>query len=135
MEQEVLSANDVVRIDRRLLEIFVAETRRHLDAMRRGVVALRQDDLSKASLIWRGAHTIAGNAAMLDLRAFVEIASAVERLRGERSIDVARAAADWIVDAIDEMESLVNCIEIPASESRTLNLHPVPRPSRPAADA
>lgn len=116
-------AEDVLRIDQRLLSIFVMEARKHIAAMRRGVRVLCQGDAERTEEIWRGAHTIAGSAAMLDLQDFVDVARAIERLGGTHSSEIAVAAAAWIADAIDEIERLVESVEVAASRSRTLTLN------------
>lgn len=94
-----------------LLVVFDAECREHLAAMCRALDTLehRPADWNAVSVVVRGAHTIAGNAAMMALTAPTKLARALEqaaiRLHGGRQAAgmSAMALMRESVEALDAM--------------------------------
>lgn len=94
------------------VEIFIREAEEHLEALRRGFLALEKDGVSDAQLneLLRSAHTLKGSANMVDL---VELAGVAHRLEdllkglqsGEQ--DFSSDLVDVLLVSADAIEALM----------------------------
>lgn len=95
----------------RLMRVFVEEAHRRLREMHTGLTALRANDQAGAALLWRGAHTIKGNASMMDLDVLANLAASIERFGADAPFAVVVAGADWVADVIASLEDGVAALE------------------------
>jgi len=103
-------------IDREpLLRVFFSEGEDLLSAMESAAVALERtpDDRDLVNTLFRGAHTLKGNASSVDLPAIVEVAHATEDLLDQ--IRAHRVAArpeiiSLLLQAIDALRAMVDTV-------------------------
>jgi two-component system chemotaxis sensor kinase CheA len=130
-----------------LLQTFLEETQENLVSMEQALVALEAhpDDDEALRAVFRGAHTIKGNAATLGFRAVAELAHAFEdvlaRLR-ERTLAPSTSLTTLLLRALDALREAVQGAGagadalVPAHEAVRAALaryaHEEPTPPRPA---
>jgi two-component system chemotaxis sensor kinase CheA len=95
-----------------LMPTFLAETDEHLAQMEQALVGLEThpDDGEQLAVVFRGAHTMKGNAAVLDLRPVEELAHVVEglldRLR-DGSVALTGGLVSLLLAAVDAFREMV----------------------------
>jgi two-component system, chemotaxis family, sensor kinase CheA len=101
-------------IDRNvLMTLFLGEAGENLAAMEEALVALEAapDDRDLVDTVFRGAHTLKGNAATLDVEPVVELAHLVEdlldNLRAER-FAVTPGLITLLLRCVDALEAMIN---------------------------
>lgn len=98
----------------RYRELFLSETREHLDSMARLLVALesRPDDADGLDTLFRLAHSIKGMAASMGYGEMAEQAHAMEDLLDDcrQAGRVAPAAIDRLLDGCDRLEKRLAAI-------------------------
>lgn len=90
-----------------LREVFLEEAWLRLGEMRGGLSGLASGDAQAAVLLWRGAHTLRGNAAMADLEVMAQLAAAVERAGKRLTPAVAAVAVPCLAAAVEHLGLLV----------------------------
>ena len=103
---------EALTIDARLLGIFLDDAGRCLAEMRAGLTALHGDKADGLAPLWRGAHNLRGNAAMLGLDTLAELAAAIERFGNATTFAVVRTADAWLIDTIDEIQAQVETLDL-----------------------
>lgn len=94
-----VNTNSSVDIDAEMTGIFLEEAERCLGEME-AAWRVMLDGMPMPAEFWRGAHTIRGNAAMLEFHALSEVAADLER--------TAKTAADVDLISVGKLELLVS---------------------------
>lgn len=105
------------------LDMFLDESREHLQNMNDGLLALEQrpDDLSVVQEIFRGAHTLKGMSATMGFSDMAELTHKLENvLDAIRNEELAATseAVDILLKGADELEAMTNDIAEGGSGSR-----------------
>lgn len=98
-----------------LLAIFLQEAEQRLGEMRTGLSGLQKSPpaWSEAESLWRGAHAVRGNAAMVGFNALSDLAGATElaaKAVSARAQDVGSAVTNVFAHSIAGMRCLVSDI-------------------------
>lgn len=95
-------------------DLFVSETREHLQTMSQLVVALEQGtaDPDGIAALFRAAHSVKGMAASLELEAITELAHALEDLmdRVRKGLPFAKGVADLFLEGIDFLHLMADAV-------------------------
>lgn len=94
-------------------DLFIEESRRHLQTLNLGILSLEQDPEDAAALndIFRAAHTLKGMAATMGYTGIAQVAHALEDLLDQARAGVSNATPSWITllfTAVDRVEALVD---------------------------
>jgi two-component system chemotaxis sensor kinase CheA len=95
-------------------DLFVSETREHLQTMSQLVVALEQGaaDPDGIAALFRAAHSVKGMAASLELEAITALAHALEDLmdRVRKGLPFAKGVTDLLLEGIDLLHPMVDAV-------------------------
>jgi len=94
------------------VDIFIREAEEHLEALRKGILALEKDGVSEAQLneLLRSTHTLKGSANMVDLVELAGVAHRMEDLLKDLQNDEQEFSSDLVdvlLVATDAIEALM----------------------------
>lgn len=95
----------------RLARVFLEEARQRLAEMHDGLAALRGGDEAATDCLWRAAHTIKGNAAMVCLDELSELAGSIEHLGKTHTFRAVHADADRVAMMVDAVRERIDAME------------------------